>query len=106
MAKWPKTPSYIDRFNALSPNSLLTPAHETAKAQKDIGLIIDELGHHELVDAYCSACHSLDIVRQQKASKARWTEILIWMSETQGMAELPDEDFDAVLSYLSQNYSN
>ncbi|MCG9227784.1 c-type cytochrome [Vibrio diabolicus] len=58
----------------------------------------------ELVAAVCSACHSLHMVTQQGLSRQRWDETLDWMIEEQGMDELPGDDREAILKYLSTYY--
>ncbi|MCR9982563.1 c-type cytochrome [Vibrio diabolicus] len=58
----------------------------------------------ELVAAVCSACHSLHMVTQQGLSRQRWDETLDWMIEEQGMDELPGNDREAILKYLSTYY--
>lgn len=105
---WSKTPSYDFDFNALDPSfqvaslsdSLFDPADEYW------GLPRDEKGTFELVEAYCTACHSLSIVMQQRATPERWNEILIWMEEKQGMAPLPPEDEGLVLNYVGTYFSS
>ncbi|MCG8609012.1 MAG: hypothetical protein MI864_00625 [Pseudomonadales bacterium] len=52
----------------------------------------------------CSACHSLMIVKQQGLSKKSWLETLEWMTEEQGMADLPEEMRDRIATYLSEHY--
>lgn len=52
----------------------------------------------------CSACHSLAIVKQQGLSRKVWDELLDWMVEEQGMAELAPEEHALVLRYLAQNF--
>lgn len=59
---------------------------------------------YDLVAAYCGACHSLDIVMQQHASAARWSELIDWMVEKQGMAQLGAEDERIIEDYLSTNF--
>ena len=54
--------------------------------------------------AFCSACHSLMIVKQQKLSREDWQETLEWMVEEQGMDELPPEAESLVLDYLSLHF--
>ncbi len=55
------------------------------------------------VEAYCSACHSLQIVVQQKGlTRDRWKDLLEWMVEEQGMSELDEEDYKLVLDYLTK----
>lgn len=52
----------------------------------------------------CSACHSLMIVQQQGLSKKSWLDTLEWMTEEQGMAELPDDMMDRIATYLAKHY--
>ncbi len=49
----------------------------------------------------CHACHSFNLVRQQRQSRKHWDELLDWMVEEQGMSELDSEDRDLILDYLS-----
>ena len=57
----------------------------------------------EEVEASCSACHSLRMVTQQRLSRQRWNELLGWMVEEQGMAELDPATHALVLDYLAGN---
>lgn len=52
----------------------------------------------------CSACHSLAIVKQQGLTRKAWDELLDWMVEEQGMAELDPEEHTLILDYLVQNF--
>ena len=52
----------------------------------------------------CGACHSLRLVQQQGLSRERWDELLAWMVEEQGMAELPAAERELVLDYLAEHY--
>lgn len=61
---------------------------------------------YDLVAAYCSACHSLEIVMQQKMTPDRWRYTLNWMSEKQGMAPLPPDEFAAIERYLNRYFSS
>ncbi|WP_372424646.1 hypothetical protein [Salinarimonas chemoclinalis] len=54
----------------------------------------------------CSACHSLDIVTQQRLTDARWDYTWTWMVEQQGMAEMDDETKETILSYLKRHFSS
>jgi len=104
---WDTNPSYEADFNALDPsykvaalsNSLFDPADDYW------GLPRDEKGTFELVDAYCTACHSASIVMQQRATSERWKELLIWMESKQGMAKIPEQDEDLLLEYLGRHFS-
>jgi cytochrome c len=85
---------------------LLSPV--PASAQNYDNPDIDEMpGDGEgkwIVQSWCSACHSLNIVKQQGMSRHRWDETLVWMVEKQGMPEMPDDARDTVLDYLAEHF--
>ncbi|GJL96088.1 MAG: hypothetical protein DHS20C05_24930 [Hyphococcus sp.] len=54
--------------------------------------------------AYCTACHSLRIVMQQRQSRDGWDYLLTWMTEKQGMAEPFPEDREILLDYLTREF--
>ena len=58
----------------------------------------------DLVALYCAACHSLEIVEQQKQTEAGWRYLLKWMEEEQGMARLPGADEAQIIAYLSDTF--
>jgi cytochrome c len=53
----------------------------------------------------CTPCHSEMIVAQQGLSRAGWDELLDWMVEEQGMAELDGEQRQVILDYLADHYN-
>lgn len=58
----------------------------------------------ETVIQNCSGCHSLDIVKQNRASREGWKEIIEWMQATQKLWDLgPNEAI--ILDYLGANYA-
>ncbi|HEY8613768.1 MAG TPA: hypothetical protein VIL69_21105 [Roseomonas sp.] len=62
-------------------------------------------GHgREEVFAFCTACHSTAIIRRSGFSRARWDELMDWMTEKQGMAPLEGEMRTLVVNYLAQHY--
>ena len=66
------------------------------------GLIVDE--GIEIVNATCAACHSIDLVTQNRADSKGWKDIIVWMQETQGLWDLgPNESI--IISYLAKNYA-
>lgn len=71
-----------------------------AAAQNDFGSLPEGKGQ-ETVFYACSACHSIHLVTQQRLSRERWDKLLDWMVEEQGMAELPPEERELILNYLS-----
>lgn len=58
----------------------------------------------ETVFYMCSACHSMAIVTQQGLSRKRWADVLDWMVDEQGMAELDDVTRNEILDYLAAHY--
>jgi cytochrome c len=59
----------------------------------------------ELTYGICSACHSMQIVRQQGLTRDAWADTLDWMTEEQGMAELSGPIRELVLDYLAIAFS-
>jgi len=57
------------------------------------------------VATWCSACHTLQIVMQQRQSRDGWDYLLHWMVDKQGMAEPPAETRAEILDYLSREFS-
>ncbi len=59
---------------------------------------------HDTVSAYCAACHSLQIVMQQRQSRDGWDYLLTWMTDKQGMAAPPPETREEILNYLAREF--
>jgi hypothetical protein len=59
----------------------------------------------ETVAAYCSACHSLQIVMAQRQSREGWDYLLHWMVEKQGMAPPAPDTREEILDYLSTAFA-
>lgn len=105
-ALWPKAPDYRMRFNALSPEMINT---DGAKVYASFDPNDDYWGlphtdGYEDIAIYCSACHTLEIVMQQRASRERWDYMLEWMTKEQNMPPLPKDQKTKVLNYLSENF--
>ena len=79
--------------------------HITAEGNADFGGLPDGLGAE---DTYyqCVACHSTEIIKQQRVSDARWSELWTWMVEAQGMVEPDENTKHVILTYLKQNFSS
>lgn len=60
--------------------------------------------HVELVKKHCTGCHSARLIAQNRKSKDRWKENIVWMQATQGLWDL-GEDEAGILEYLSTNYA-
>ena len=59
----------------------------------------------QLTYDFCAVCHSEVIIVQQGQTREGWDDILVWMVEDMGMAELHEEDRDLILDYLGTYYS-
>ena len=71
----------------------------------------DEFGPHwpkgetaEEVGYFCSACHSVAIIAQQGLDRKRWDDVLQWMIEDHGMAELDEETYTRFLDFLAESF--
>lgn len=78
---------------------LLPPAVEA----EDAYLGLPDAAGREEVFAYCGACHSMQLVVQQGLTRHGWEEILEWMIDEQGMAQLEVEEEKLVLDYLAEH---
>lgn len=58
----------------------------------------------ETVAAYCAACHTLQIVMQQRQTREGWDYLLNWMVDKQGMAPPPDDTREEILNYLTREF--
>ncbi|MEF9604367.1 hypothetical protein O4J55_19280 [Paracoccus sp. PXZ] len=54
----------------------------------------------------CVACHSTEIIKQQRVTDNRWDELWTWMVEAQGMVEPEPETKALILTYLKTNFSS
>ena len=52
----------------------------------------------------CNVCHSIRLVTQQRLSRQRWDQLLDWMVEEQGMAQLTAAERQVILEYLATQY--
>ena len=59
----------------------------------------------ETVAAHCTACHSEELIVQQRADKDTWKQIIRWMQDTQGLWDLEPAIEKTILAYLVRNYS-
>ena len=74
-----------------------------ATAQDDFGGLPEGPGQEE-VFYNCGYCHSLRTVTNQNLQRWRWDQLLTWMVEEQGMAELEDDTRAVILEYLVAHY--
>ncbi len=65
--------------------------------------LIDDTGVR-LVLEHCNACHSTQLISQNRMNKAGWKSTIRWMQATQNLWDL-GEDEDIILTYLAKNYA-
>ena len=66
------------------------------------GLVFDK--GFETVRGTCTACHSAKLITQNRASRAGWKEMIVWMQQTQGLADLGKKE-PIILDYLAKHYA-
>jgi hypothetical protein len=66
------------------------------------GFVVDE--GFEIVKTTCTACHSSDIVLQNKFTREGWKAKIVWMQETQGLWDLGDNEA-IILDYLAKHHA-
>jgi cytochrome c len=69
----------------------------------DVG-VLHPMPGAQLTYDFCTACHSEMIIAQQGQTRDGWDEILVWMVDEMGMAELYEEDREQILDYLATYY--
>lgn len=87
----------------VSAEQLVTDDQGRSEIIYDVGRLYVAPGAQITYD-FCTACHSEMIIAQQGQTRDGWDEILVWMVEDVGMAELLEEDRDQILDYLADHY--
>ena len=93
--------------NALDPMTALTATSEAsagAAGNEEFGGLPDGAGAEETF-YQCTACHSTEIIKQQRVTDHRWDEVWTWMVDTQGMVEPDAETKTMILAYLKEHFS-
>ncbi len=57
-----------------------------------------------VVKVTCTACHSSDLILQNRFTREGWHEKIVWMQQTQGLWDLGDNEA-VILDYLAANYA-
>lgn len=106
---WDGEVQFATYYNALDPSFPLAGAAEAGAGAVSFdpndeywGLPRDE--GVDLVAGICSSCHSVQIIMSQRHSQERWSELITWMSDTQGMAPLPDDFRGDIEVYLAKHF--
>lgn len=85
----------------------------TMRAEKDWDKVVD--GIHirtglrddenlPVVIAQCTACHSAQLITQNRATKEGWKNMIKWMQETQGLGNLGKSE-PQIINYLAKYYT-
>lgn len=61
-------------------------------------------GDYLVVKQHCTACHSGQLVMQNRADREGWEEMIRWMQATQKLWDLGTDE-DKVLDYLAMYYA-
>jgi cytochrome c5 len=97
--------------NAKTNPPAVLPATTTAATEQEevangihlaTGLIYAE--GFEPVRATCTACHSAQLVTQNRATRAGWKSMIEWMQATQGLWDLGEQEA-TILDYLAKYYA-
>lgn len=57
-----------------------------------------------VVKTTCTACHSSDLILQNRFTREGWHEKIVWMQQTQGLWDLGESEA-VILDYLAANYA-
>lgn len=91
----------------LDPMAALLAGSTEAEAagNPELGGLPDGKGAEETF-YQCTACHSTEIIKQQRVTDARWDDLWKWMVEAQGMYEPDPEEKTLILGYLKTHFSS
>lgn len=92
----------VDPMNALKAR---VSSEGEVSANADFGGLPDGAGAEETY-YQCVACHSTEIIKQQRVTDARWDYLWEWMTAEQGMVEPDPETKTAILGYLKEHFSS
>ncbi len=80
------------------------PAEPQIEDGKDVQTGLLAADGLQIVKSTCTACHSSDLILQNRFTREGWHEKIVWMQETQGLWDLGDNE-STILDYLADNYS-
>lgn len=66
------------------------------------GLVIDDA--LPIVVGNCTACHSAQLIAQNRATREGWKSMIVWMQQTQNLWDLGENE-DVILDYLAEHYA-
>src|SRR3546814_2370498 len=77
-------------------------ASDTLKYDSQTGMVVDK--NMDIVVASCSACHSTELIRQNRFIRDGWIAKISWMQREHNVCELGASE-KASLDYLEKYYS-
>lgn len=80
---------------AIQNTDIVDGIHQPTGLKDDEGLMT--------VVAHCTACHSAQLVIQNRMNRERWNATIRWMQETQNLWDLGDNQ-EVIVNYLVKNY--
>ncbi|MDT1064538.1 cytochrome C-552 [Paracoccus sp. CPCC 101403] len=98
-------PAGSDPLDPMTAMRAKAEASDASAGNDEFGGLPDGAGAEETY-YQCVACHSTEIIKQQRVSDHRWDELWTWMVEAQGMAEPDAGTKQTILTYLKQNFSS
>jgi hypothetical protein len=90
-----KKPEGISIGQGVSTNEIENGIHVRTGLKEGEGLMT--------VVAHCTACHSAQLIIQNRMNKERWNATIRWMQETQNLWPL-GENQEVIVNYLVKNY--
>ena len=79
----------------------------TANASGPVALADLPAGEgREVTYGLCGACHSMQLVVQQRLPEHHWDELWTWMIQNQGMPDPGPEIRKQIVGYLKQHFSS
>ena len=102
------TPQELTHLDSIETETAYVPILELDSADIENGIhlptgLIVDTGCQEVMTT-CGACHSLNLVTQNRATREGWKDIIVWMQETQKLWDLGERE-PIILDYLSKNYA-
>lgn len=90
-----KKPQNIPDGHVTGSNEIENGIHVRTGLKEGEGLMV--------VVAHCTACHSAQLIIQNRMNKERWNATIRWMQETQNLWELGAQQ-EVIVNYLVKNY--
>ena len=88
-------PRNIPNDTVVASNEIENGIHVRTGLKEGEGLMV--------VVAHCTACHSAQLIIQNRMNKERWNATIRWMQETQNLWPLGAQQ-EVIVDYLVKNY--